>query len=250
MKFMKWVALAGVMAISPAVAADVEPTDFSWTGLYVGAYGGYAWGGGTLADLYCDGVTPGRCTNDDDVPGTWLANTEMSDIIGGGLLGFNREFDGGFVLGGEMDLGFGGSAEKHFLFAGNLGETELDDDAIGNIDLGLTGSARVRVGYAMDRFLPFVTGGVAFAKYNATITNPTNSNLPRYGSGNLIGWTLGGGVNYAVTDHLIVGAEYRYTNLGDDDLNLTNAALDSDYYSFGVSDFVTQDVRLTATYKF
>ena len=256
MKIMKWLALAGVMAISPAWAGDMEPAAFSWTGLYVGAYGGYAWGGGDLADAYCDGVTAGHCIDNDIVsptfgqPGTYVASTKMSDIIGGGLVGFNKEFHGGFVLGGEMDLGFGGSSDAHFVYGENLGMNSNPDIQVGNIDLGLTGSARMRAGFAVDHFMPFVTGGVAYAKYDASIVDAGNPDLPRSGSGNFIGWTFGGGLNYAVTDNLIIGAEYRFTNFGSQDVGMSNPALDTDTWNFAVHDFVTHDVRVSASYKF
>jgi outer membrane immunogenic protein len=78
-------------------------------------------------------------------------------------------------------------------------------------------SARVRVGYAFDRTLFYVTGGAAFTEVRAftdwvpfgifpeTITRTTRT---------LTGGTVGGGVEYAVTDHFTLGMEGRYTDYG------------------------------------
>jgi len=52
------------------------------------------------------------------------------------------------------------------------------------------GSVRLRAGYAFDRFLAYAAGGL--------------------GIEDTVGWTLGGGVEYALTDHWIIGAEYLH----------------------------------------
>jgi outer membrane immunogenic protein len=262
MKTLKWVVLAALVSTTPVWAGDVTASDnYDWSGLYAGIDLGYEFGGaGHLADSYCDGVTPGHCVDNDatspnfGLPGTWIATTEVSDLIGGGHLGFNRQFDGGFVLGAEMDLGFGGKSVGSFTFGGNFPADPNfpygpDNDAIGIIDLGLTGSARLRAGYAVDRFLPYVTGGVAYASYDATYIQPDDSNAPRSGKGSFLGWTVGAGLDYAITENILVGAEYRFTKYGSDDLGLTNAALDSDTWSHN-ADLETHDIRMRASLKF
>ena len=40
---------------------------------------------------------------------------------------------------------------------------------------------------------------------------------------NAVGWTVGGGVDVAVTDNVFVRGEYRYTDYGKDTFKLTNA---------------------------
>ena len=60
-------------------------------------------------------------------------------------------------------------------------------------------SFRGRAGFAVDRALFYVTGGVAVAQVGATT---------RWG------WTVGGGVELAVSPKWTVGGEYRYTDFG------------------------------------
>lgn len=57
------------------------------------------------------------------------------------------------------------------------------------------------------------TGGVAFAPINTTNTNLTNGVIAQYRD-TRVGWTAGGGIEYAVTNNWSIRAEYRYTNYG------------------------------------
>jgi outer membrane immunogenic protein len=258
LKFALGALLPCMVVSSPSLAADPieEAAPYSWSGLYIGTHAGYAWGRGDLTDSFCDGVTPGNCTEDDPesefsgLPGTWIAHTDSGSFVGGVHIGYNHQFSSGFVLGAESDLDFGRVFKGPFFFGENFGYTDpTGSGTAGEIKLGLSGSARVRAGIAVDRWLPFVTGGVAFAKYEATITRPDDDEYPRSGDGNLVGWTLGGGVNYALTDHVILGAEYRFTNFGSDSVGLTNPANDTDVWAHTV-DLKTHDIRLSASFKF
>jgi outer membrane immunogenic protein len=70
------------------------------------------------------------------------------------------------------------------------------------------GTARGRIGYAFDRLLPYVTGGLATGNVTAAV--------PGIGSaGNTsTGWTIGAGVELALTGNWTVKAEYLYVDLG------------------------------------
>ena len=75
------------------------------------------------------------------------------------------------------------------------------------------GSVRGRLGYAVDRFLVFGTGGWAWGNpstsYALTGAAPFVNN-----SRGSTGWTAGLGVEYAFTDYVSGRLEYRYTSLG------------------------------------
>ena len=242
MKMFKWVALAAVVTATPTLAADFEAVEpFSWTGLYAGVYAGYAFGDFKLEDSFCR-LNPGICG------GTYFVDDDVEDFIGGGLIGYNQQFAGGFVFGAEIDLGIGPSGDGEF---GGTSVVGPNPDFTGEIDVGLSGSARLRAGFAMDRFMPFITGGVAFATYDADIHGPGGAadNDTRSGDGNLVGWTVGAGLNYAVTDNIILGAEYRYTDFGSDALHLTNSLADADLWAFE-AELQTHDIRATASFLF
>ena len=60
--------------------------------------------------------------------------------------------------------------------------------------------------------LYYGTGGLALA--NATTRVPGPGVLDPRSERTLVGYTLGGGVTYAMTNHVALRAEYRYTDFG------------------------------------
>jgi outer membrane immunogenic protein len=75
-------------------------------------------------------------------------------------------------------------------------------------ELKWSGSLRGRIGYAAGQFMPFVTGGLAIGRYEISET-PFSSYTK---SKTYTGWTLGAGADYAVTNNILLRAEYRYTD--------------------------------------
>jgi outer membrane immunogenic protein len=219
-------------------------TPFTWTGLYFGVHGGYIWpkSGSELSDGFCErdgcGGPPG--------PSVYRAKLDEGSFFGGGQVGYNHQFDGGFVLGAEADISIGQKFSGAFWYRDN---EDPDEGTIGNVDLHAAGSARLKAGFAMDRWMPFVTGGVAFAKYDANFSWDDNKDTPRYGDGALFGYAVGAGINYAVSNNFILGLEWRGTHYQDDSVSMTNPDLDSDAWSF-ITRLKTSDVRLSGSVKF
>ena len=112
-------------------------------------------------------------------------------VVGGGHVGYNYQM-GQFVAGLEGDVN--GSS-----YNGGFGGYSTNE----NID----GSIRGRLGVAWDRALLYATGGAAFAGI-------TNDYLGTSLSHTRVGWTIGGGVEYALDNNWSVRAEYRYTDYG------------------------------------
>jgi outer membrane immunogenic protein len=79
------------------------------------------------------------------------------------------------------------------------------------------GSIRGRLGVAWDRALIYATGGVAFGGFNTDLTI-ANGGFPFFATANVsntrVGWTVGGGIDYAITNNWSVFAEYRFTDFG------------------------------------
>lgn len=78
-------------------------------------------------------------------------------------------------------------------------------------------AVRGRLGYAWERWLPYVTGGLAEGDVDRSFatTNGVNTFVER-GDDNVSGWQLGAGVETKVSDRVSVGVEYLYTSLDDD----------------------------------
>ncbi|EJF97580.1 hypothetical protein MEI_01274 [Bartonella vinsonii subsp. arupensis Pm136co] len=105
------------------------------------------------------------------------------------------------------------------------------------------GATRVRVGYSAGRIMPYVSGGVAYGKFqdilSTSITGADPFNATSDVTRAMIGYTLGGGVDFAVTDKVIARAEYRYSDFGKkkfkDEIELN---------------YKTNDLRIGLAYKF
>jgi len=151
---------------------------FDWTGFYGGINGGWAWGDSTF-----------------DIAGA-RSNTKPDGGLLGGTIGYNYQW-GQTVFGVESDLDWANIKGSTACVAG-ICETKAS----------WLGTTRARLGYAIDRFMPYVTGGAAYGKVNA--------NVPGVGSDSetKIGWTVGGGAEYAFTPNWSIKAEYLYVDLG------------------------------------
>ncbi len=75
------------------------------------------------------------------------------------------------------------------------------------VTIGWAPRAR-RLGYAFNRFLPFVTGGAAFGNIKTNVAGVGSADDTR------AGWTLGGGVEAAIAGPWTAKVEYLYADLG------------------------------------
>ena len=203
-----------VVLATAAVAADLpsktdEPSYeappripvFTWTGFYVGMQAGYGMGRDDVALRSPSG-------------GAAFFASNPRGIMGGAHVGYNYALPpvgGGktFVIGLEGDID-GADYQRTTPFGGLLagGSVSMQSD--------IKGSIRGRFGFGVNRALFYATGGAAFANFD-TRYNSTQT----FGAGAFdafdstrVGYTLGGGVEYAFLNYLSVRAEYRYTNYG------------------------------------
>jgi outer membrane immunogenic protein len=217
---------AALAAAAPALAADlVAPPPpvypppvplFTWTGLYLGGQIGYAWGTDTLTVF----------------PFGFGTNFTPNGVVGGAHIGYNLQLSQ-IVVGLEGDIE-GTGIDRSFSPGGVLYDTNIP----------VQGSIRGRLGVAFDRALLYATGGAEFAGFD---TSYTGIGPFEQGSHTETGWTIGGGIEYAVTGNWSVRAEYRYTDFG----NFTDATP----FTFGFGSVVNHHetenaVRAGFSYKF
>jgi outer membrane immunogenic protein len=183
---------------------------FSWTGLYLGGQIGYAWDrdsenlGFSEPPVIVDGVVlfPGAFINDS-------FSSSPQGVIGGAHIGYNLQINQWVAgLEGTVD---GTSISKSAFdpFSGLSVGTRAD----------IQGSIRARAGIAWDRFLVYATGGAAFTGIRNTYNDTTGFVTGVPGTSETIsrtraGWTVGGGIEYAITNNWSVRAEYRYSDFG------------------------------------
>ncbi|QCK86262.1 porin family protein [Phreatobacter aquaticus] len=158
------------------VPSAIMASGFSWTGFYAGVHAGYGWG---------------RSTGTNPFGGQFPLST--SGALLGAQVGYNYQINS-LVLGVEADLAY----------------TTIG----GHTALGLTGrnnmlgSLRARAGFAVDRSLFYVTGGLGIQTASFTQGAGAAEKYTRFG------WVLGAGYEYAITNNWTVKAEYMYYNFG------------------------------------
>jgi outer membrane immunogenic protein len=176
------------LAAGSAAAADLPPryaplpyrapvyAAYNWSGFYLGINGGGGWGGSQW-----DGVS----------------KFDISGGLIGGTIGYNWQF-GGAILGVEGDIDWSG-------IKGTTTTLCVPGCTTRNHWLS---TARGRAGYAIDRWLPYVTAGLAVGDISATVPG-----LPG-GSITTAGWTVGAGLEVGVIGNVSVKAEYLYVGFG------------------------------------
>lgn len=183
----------------PIAAAVVAPV-FNWTGFYIGAFVG-----GTAVNtraVEVQGADPGAYNGIGD---TW--SSSRTGVSFGVLGGYNWQFNAA-VIGVEADLGY-----RAFSFTS--GPSALSTDTFFRTRDGLQGSLRARLGFAADRALFYVTGGLAVADFRTNVfdvTGPTTITTANLGM--RVGWTVGAGLEYAFTPNWTARVEYLYANYG------------------------------------
>ncbi|MDX8531176.1 porin family protein [Mesorhizobium sp. VK25A] len=193
-------AIAADTVVSEAPPAPPEaPAAFSWTGFYVGGFGTLAVGDmeyGTR-QIFADGNPPPQIGNFD---------VSASGFLGGIQAGYDWQMNDKWVVGAVADIA--GSNYSASITASSNGVEFLD----GESKLKYLGTVRARVGYAWDRALLYAHGGLAYGKTEHRLdlggTNVFSESQTR------TGWTVGAGVEYAITDRISFGTEYAFVDLG------------------------------------
>jgi len=154
-----------------------------WTGFYLGINGG-----GALTD-----------TDWHSLPVPVSGTLKASGGVVGGTAGYNLQAGDAFVASVEADMDWTSVA----------GTVSAPSCPSCDFKIPWLATTRLRFGYSINGFLPYVTGGAAIGGLYANLSGApfgtaTSSNL---------GWTAGGGLEFAITDALRVKVEYLYVNL-------------------------------------
>jgi outer membrane immunogenic protein len=179
-----------VKAVKAPLAAI--PTFYNWSGFYVGGNVGYAWD-----------------------RSNWSGLGTGDFAVTGGLIGLQAGYNwqlAQFVVGLEADV--------------NL--TSAKQTTFSNCPAGCTTSntwlatTRGRLGYVTGDFLPYITGGGAYGNISTTSPSFGSSNTAKFG------WTIGGGLEIAITQNLSAKAEFLYVDLGTVSCGLTCGSTSAD----------------------
>jgi outer membrane immunogenic protein len=199
------------VARGPVAAAIVAPA-FNWTGFYLGFNVGIGFVNTNLNTLPVPFAVPGS----------------GSGLVAGAQIGFNYQINN-LVLGIEGDLGYFGVSRRGGDAAGNFVAWRTSWDA----------SIRGRLGFAVDRTLFYLTGGLAVSdlRLNGVVGQPL-AFFPFAESRTRVGWTIGAGVEHAITPNWTVRGEYLYANYGSRDfpgIGITNVSMQTHKFRVGVN---------------
>jgi outer membrane immunogenic protein len=190
-----------------------RPTSIDWTGWYAGAQLGGAFGSASWTDPFSQ-------LSDDPNP---------AGILAGGQFGVNWMRDS-LLLGAEADFAWTGL------------QASVTGASFSSRWLSLVTG---RVGYAFSQYLLYAKGGAAFASDRAKV-NDQAGNLADTGTTTQVGWTVGGGVEYAISPHWSARLEYDFVDLPSWDM-----VLHGPQGSHPVSvDFTIQKVAAGINYRF
>ena len=131
-------------------------------------------------------------------------------VFGGGQIGYN------WVVGQTL---FGIEADISARSGNNLDMAEGPLTFNVNQDVGWFGTVRGRWGWLWaPQYLFYVTGGFAYGhtEFNALATGPSQGPFTFSGSSSKAGWTVGGGLEWAMDPRWSVKLEYQYVTLSDD----------------------------------
>jgi outer membrane immunogenic protein len=185
--------------------AYVAPMTYNWTGFYLGLNGGGGFGRSEF-----NGTLPS-------------GSFDTSGGLFGGTIGYNWQ-TGPFVLGLEGDIDWSGI--KGSGTCGVATACDVRNDYLATI--------RGRLGYAIDRWMPYVTGGAAIGNVKSSIAGFGDSDKTR------AGWTVGAGIEASIAGPWTAKVEYLYVDLGDADTAVAGTS----------ANFTSNIVRAGINYKF
>jgi outer membrane immunogenic protein len=184
-------ALAADMPVKAVYKAP--PVVYAWTGCYIGGNVGGAWSHTNTTRISADGVglAPANYGTEDD-----------SGVIYGGQIGCDFQFSPVWVIGIQGQFDFSNINGRH-----NLTDfpTFSQSNNLRNFE-----TATFRIGYLVQpQLLAYVKGGIAWARNDNSIFQPTGA-LSESASINMVGGTVGGGLEWMFMSNWSAFVEYKY----------------------------------------
>ncbi|MDB5517890.1 MAG: Outer rane immunogenic protein [Tardiphaga sp.] len=240
-------AVAADLPAAPVYKAPVAVAQvYNWTGFYLGGNIGYGWGRSATTVPLSDPIA--------GIVSSSNPRFDLNGVIGGGQFGYNwqvtnwvfsleADIQGSGQRGGTTTSCAGGAVGGTTLAAlssacstGHVGDTAPFNTAALPVTDSLSqklewfGTVRGRIGPTVTpTLLPYLTGGLAYGRVSTSgtvsgtnITGPQGTNVviltPVSGSFSngttRVGWTVGAGLEGAVSGNWTAKIEYLYVDLG------------------------------------
>lgn len=224
--------LGGHYRPEPPIVETVAPQPYwNWSGLYFGGNVGYGF----------SGIDEGALVGPTAVGKVGSLDTD--GVFGGAQLGYNWQRER-LVFGIETDFQYTDMSDR------GVGIYSNDPNFVGasKADLDWFGTVRGRLGFVSGRALFYITGGLAYADVDLRQSATDGVDAVALSSDKVkLGYTVGGGIEYALAPNWSTKLEYQYVDLGDETLRGTS--LNGNTYGSKYDlDFHT--VRVGLNYKF
>ncbi|WP_208440293.1 porin [Bartonella raoultii] len=261
-------------------ASVITVPSFSWTGFYIGGQGGKFSSKVEITDpvtknqLFNQDDTPKPSGFMKGIYAGFnigLGNNLILGIETDAILANQEETKSIFIFGPDgghkIDRGCDCDKKSSVNADGNkkfikIATPRLDyttSDASFTLKEKWSGATRARIGFAAAyHLMPYVAGGIAYAQMQGISTVDVTGRLNSVAATavsatraaamavstvktmTMVGYTVGGGVDFAMTDNVILRAEYRYSDFGKKQF-----VKDTGKFSYKTNDF-----RVGAAFKF
>ena len=230
----KAVDAADVLTKAPPPTA---PSEYDWSGFYVGGHLGYAWGNSNWT------TAPGLAGSLDVFQGFDVFKGTGS-FFAGLQAGYDYMLVNRFVIGAEADASFPSFQNPEGISIGGIStfSSPVGLESYSETVLS-SGTLRGRIGYAPGNWLLYATGGFAWTYDRLTLTQLATgtTDMPFLWR---LGWAAGAGVEVPVAPHWTASIQYLYTDYGHSNVLFANAGQRFD------SDLSLQELRAGLNYRF
>lgn len=217
---------------APAPIAMPAAPDLSWTGPYVGAELGFS---------------QFQLHNRDNTNPPTPSIAATTKLPNGGIIGLY--VGSNFLVAPHIIAGIEGNIDASNI-RGRLAAPTLDGkpqpDVWYQYNEKYSADARLRLGYATGHFMPYIAGGASLAATEVTAEKPKNVYLKP----SLVeGWNVGGGVEYAINNHLLARVDYSMRHFAKYYLNtpIPGGETTTENKNIGLT---SHALRLGVAYKF
>ena len=216
--------MLGIVAVvavgGPTLAADlpvkappIVPTIYNWSGCYIGGNVGGGWARVSQEQVANVGGPAINPPND-------FGASRGSSFVGGGQIGCDYRFAGGWVVGVQAMFDFAKINSSHIeptAFPGFPIGSFISQNHAKNVF-----TATGRVGYLFaPQVLGYLKGGLAWTQVDQEFigTVPRTFLSESVSNVNLTGWTIGGGVEWMFAPGWSAFGEFNYMDFGRRDIS-------------------------------
>jgi outer membrane immunogenic protein len=230
--FLASVSLVALSAGGSAFAADMPvkappppPPVYSWSGCYGGGFVGYGWGESqhrSWDSRLLPGFSgPGAGDVSESNFRRGITDITPSFDMNGALGGFNvgcQYQAGWWLIGVEGDGAVTNKDGQAFNFFQGKGPfvpgTIRFTPFVSQTTERWMATARLRLGYAADKWLFFISGGGAWSGVDVTVWDSLAPVVSAHHKRTLTGWTVGAGYEYALGYGWSIKSEFLYFDYG------------------------------------